>query len=308
MPGAFPIGSINLSEPPRQSPTCEPPEAVPDLESDATRKPPRKLERKNLDHKSENDLKNGILHTIRRTGVTRSANGPNLDHGYVYIFKSADWPGYVKIGSTKQAPKEREHQWSTKCKFKCVHITDENDKPFRFYGIIERIVHAELYNEQMKFYCDECGSNHRLSLEKKGEEKLSRWTEHSEWFEISETKAKEVVNKWRDWAIHQEPYKQDARLCTRWLWKHDMGAKWMKGSETEWEAWRHFSWLDEFRLGLHDFKKWLEEVVPPLKKLANTSGSFFLLLAGVCLCIWGVNLVSCLIVMTAFLLYRYCDK
>jgi hypothetical protein len=302
MPGAFPVGSVNPSELTRQSPSCEPAKAVPNLESDATRNP-RKLERKNEDHKSENDLKNEILHTIRK-----SENGSNLDHGYVYIFKSADWPGYVKIGSTKQAPKERENQWSTRCKFKCVHITDENDKPFRFYGIIERIVHAELYNEQVKFYCSPCKMGHKLALEKKGEEKLSKPTEHSEWFEISETKAKEVVNKWRDWAIHQEPYKMNVKLCTRWRWKLDMGAKWMKGSEAEWEAWRQFSWLDECRLGLDDVNNWLGEVVPPLKKLANTSGSFFFLVVGVYLCILGVNWVSCLTIIAAFLVYRYCDR
>jgi T5orf172 domain len=304
MPGAFPIDSFNLSEPHRHSPSCEPPEAAPDLEPDATRKSPPKLEHKHRDQKSENGLKNGILHVIRRTGVTKSPDGPNLDHGYVYIFKSPAFPGYIKIGSTKQAPEEREKQWSTRCNFECVHIVDENDKSFRFYGIVERIIHAELYNEQRKFYCDNCRSNHLLSLAKRGKEKLPRRTEHSEWFEISETQAKEVVNKWRDWVIHQEPYKQDATLRSCWLWKHDMGTKWMKGSEAEWEAWRQLSWFDTFRFSFYEFNKWLGEVAPLLQKLVNTSGSVLVLAAGIYLCILGVNLASCLSVMTALLLYR----
>lgn len=44
-----------------------------------------------------------------------------------------------------------------------------------------------------------------------------RPTEHGEWFEISETKALEVVNKWRNWIIHQAPYREDATLFSRWV-------------------------------------------------------------------------------------------
>jgi hypothetical protein len=308
VPGAFPNEPINFSEVSRQSPSSEPPERMPGLHPDETRKSP-KLEDMHPEKKNKNDLKNEILRLIRRQKAKPAAVS-TLQHGYVYIFKSDRFPGHVKIGSTVKAPDIRIKRWGTDCDFKTIQVTDKNDRAFRFCRIVEQIVHAELYNEQKIFYCDRCKMKHRFTMAKRekgtGETELDvRPTEHGEWFEISETKALEVVNKWRDWMIHQEPYKEDATLRSCWIWKYDMGTKWMKGTEAEWEVWRQFGWLDNFRLILYELNKWLGEVSPPLQKLMNSPGSFFVLAAGVYLGTVGVNLTSCLKVAIVLLLYRF---
>jgi hypothetical protein len=308
VPGAFPIVPINFSEASRQSPSSEPPERMPDLHPDETRKSP-KLAHMYPTKMKANDLKNEILRLIRRQKAKPAALS-TLKHGYVYIFKLDRFPGYVKIGSTINAPDVRMKEWGTSCKFNPIHVTDNNDKAFRFCRIVEQIVHAELYNERRIFHCDRCPQKHifKMGEREKGageNEDDVRPTAHGEWFEISETKALEVVNKWRDWMIHQEPYKQDATLLSCWVWKYEMGTKRMKGTEREWEVWRRFGWRDKFWLILYDLNKWLGEVSPLLQKLVNSRGSAFVLAAGVYLMTVGVNLTSCLKVAMVLLLYRF---
>jgi hypothetical protein len=257
--------------------------------------------------KNKNDLKNEILRLIRRQ-KSKPAAASTLTHGFVYIFKSDRLTGHVKIGSTVKAPDIRIKEWGTACKFKTIQVTDKNDTAFRFCRIVEQIVHAELYNEQRIFYCDRCRMKHRFMMAERergaGETDLNvRPTEHGEWFEISETKALEVVNKWRDWMIHLQPYKEDATLRSCWIWKYDMGTKRMKGTEAEWEVWRQFGWFDTFRYILYDLNKWLGEVSPPLQKLVNIRGSVFVLAAGFYLGTAGVNLASWLKVAIVLLLY-----
>ncbi|KAF8847451.1 hypothetical protein BDZ45DRAFT_681874 [Acephala macrosclerotiorum] len=307
VPRAFPSEPINFSKVSRQSPSSEPLEKTPDLHPDETRESP-KLEHMHPEKKSKNDLKNEILRLIRRQKGKHAAVSTSK-HGYVYIFKSDRFPGHVKIGSTVKAPDIRIKEWGTACNFKAIQVTDKNDTAFRFCRIVEQIVHAELYNEQKIFYCDRCKMKHRFTMAKRekgtGETELDvRSTEHGEWFEISEAKALEVVNKWRDWMIHQKPYKEDATLRSCWVWKYDMGTKLMKGTEAEWEIWRQFGWLDKFCLIWYDLNKWLGEVSPLLQKLVNSQGSVFVLAAGFYLGTVGVNLTSCLTVTIFLLLYH----
>ena len=315
VPGAFINEPINSSAVSRQNPSSEPPKRTPDLHPDKTRKSP-KLEDMHPEKKNKNDLKNEILRLIRRQKAKPAALS-TLKYGYVYIFKSDRFPGHVKIGSTIKAPDIRMKEWGRNCKFKAIHVTDKNDTAFRFCRIVEQIVHAELYNEQKRFYCNECKMKHRFTMVKRkkgtGETELDvrptelnvRPTEHGEWFEISETEALEVVNKWRDWMIHQEPYKEDVTLRSCWVWKSNMGAEWMKGTEAEWEVWRQFGWLDQFRFNLYELNKWLGEVSPLLQKLVSFRGSVFVLAAIFYLGTAGVNLTSCLKVAIVLFMYRF---
>lgn len=320
VPEAFPNEPINFLEGSRQSPSSEPSERTPDLYPDETPKSP-KSEQMHPEKKEKNDLKNEILRVIRRQNA-KAAAASTSNHGYVYIFKSDRFPGDVKIGSTVKAPLDRITKWGKLCNFIPFHVTDKNDKAFRFCRIVEQIVHAELYNERKIFICDRCNKKHRFPMvtgkKEPGEKELGgkelgvRPTEHGEWFTISETKALEVVNKWRDWMIREEPYTEAAALRSRWVWKHDMGTKGMKGTEEEWEGelevWRQFGWLDEFRFCLYDLDKWLREVSPLLQKLVKIEGSVLVLAAGSYLGIVGVNLTSCLKVAIVLSLYRFISK
>ncbi len=312
VPGAFANECISFSEVGLQNSSSEPlaelPQRTPALHPDEIPKSP-KLEHMHLEKKNENDLKNEILRLIRRQKSKPTAPS-TLIHGYVYIFKSDEYPGHVKIGSTVKAPETRKNEWVKTCKFKAIQVTDKNDTAFRFCRMVEQIVHAELYNERRKFCCNRCKKQHRFTMAERekgtGETELDvRPTEHGEWFEISETKALEVVNKWRNWMIHQEPYKEDATLRSCWVWKYDMGTKWLKGTEAEWEVWRQFGRLDKFRYLLYDLIKWLGIVLPLLQKLVGTPASVFVLASFIYLGAFGMNWINWAQVLSVLSLYVF---
>ncbi|PVH86309.1 hypothetical protein DL98DRAFT_650338 [Cadophora sp. DSE1049] len=153
------------------------------------------------------------------------------DPGFIYIFKSDECPGHVKIGKTKQKPEIRISQWSKGCKFTCIHVAHPDDKSFYHYGVVEKLVEAELWNMRRKFKCGECKykASHEHNLGKRGP------TEHGEWYEITETHALEIVQKWRKWIVEREPYLQTGVLRQHWKWKHDQA---MKGGDVDWVKWR----------------------------------------------------------------------
>ncbi|KAH8787352.1 T5orf172 domain-containing protein [Hyaloscypha sp. PMI_1271] len=235
------------------------------------------------------------------------------DDGYIYIFRSKSdaFPGpkYVKIGKTKQKPEKRKDQWRGTCKFDFVHVEDENDKRFLHYHKVERIVHAELYNERRKYKCNKCNKCnkgkrfHHLEL---GEGSvLPTPTEHGEWFEVSEEKALEVVNKWRDWVIKNEPYRPDGTLHARWMWKCATGSFWMDGTEDDWIAWREYNWLEILKCVLHHFKMWVEGVSPLVMELLMAPGAAFGLALVWYFWAWGLNFGSCVTFLAAVFALMY---
>ena len=118
-------------------------------------------------------------------------------------------------------------------------------------------------------------------------------TEHGEWFEITEEKALEVVNKWRDWVIKNEPYRPDGSLRTRWEWKCKAGSFWMNGTEADWIAWREFNLVENFRCVSMHLKKWLEKFIPPLMQILMAEGAIFGLALIWYFWAWGFNFGSC---------------
>ncbi|KAL2069846.1 hypothetical protein VTL71DRAFT_14525 [Oculimacula yallundae] len=220
------------------------------------------FEKKNAIEKSSNELKLEILNRIRRRShedkLSKYLDNPFIallphriqkyflphhvlpsherDQGFIYIFKSDACPGHVKIGKTKQMPEIRTTQWSKQCKFTCIHIVHPDDKSFYHYGLVEKLVEAELWNLRRKFKCGNCKkqSSHEYELEKGP-------TEHGEWYEITETQALEIVQKWRKWFVEYEPYLQTGALRQYWKWKHDQA---MKGGEVDWVKWRLTNWYE----------------------------------------------------------------
>jgi hypothetical protein len=236
-----------------------------------------------------------------------SKRASSEDDGYIYIFRSRpdSFPGrnYVKIGMTKQMPEKRKKEWEGKCKFEFIHIEDGNDKRFFHYGKAEKIIHAELYNERRKFKCNKCHRCHDLEL---GEDTTRRTaTEHGEWFEISEEKALEVVNKWRNWIILKKPYRYDGTLRAIWTWKCRVVSICMQGTEADWIAWRGFNRFETLQYFSYHFKEVLRRALPPAFEFLMTPGAIF----GPAI-VWyfwafGVNLGSCLAFLAALLVLAY---
>jgi hypothetical protein len=236
-----------------------------------------------------------ILQTPRwvqqELGVKPVANLPG--DGHIYIFKSAAYPGYVKIGVTTSDPNERQKEWGHKCKFKAIHIDDPNDHRFWNSETIEKLVHSELYDEQRVFECAYCktkqkGVSHHLHLDAK--------TKHGEWFEITETRALEVVNKWRNWAVTHEPYTVLDTLRPFWA---DRCEVFGKNKNDDLEGFFTIDRIAHAGFIWRSFKKAMRYVAPVLL-IALTAPSFvwvpgyILFRFGFGLCGWGILLLACL--------------
>jgi hypothetical protein len=243
--------------------------------------------------KSSNEVKLEVLRILRRIEYECKLNKAflkaldpkppslpfiDMSEGSIYIFKSAIYPGYVKIGKTKQRPEKRITQWEKQCKFTCIHISDPNDKFFVHYGMVEQLVQAELTNERRKFKCKKCGTPHKLELGHG-----DKLTEHGEWYEISETRALEVVEKWRGLIVQGQPYfengTQKGILRDPWKWKcrKAMGKK-----EVDWEKWVLFDWFDMFWFGLYCVHAQLTALSPAITTVVMFPGLVLLVLPILC--------------------------
>jgi T5orf172 domain len=249
------------------------------------------------ERKSCNGVKLEVLRILRRekwegklNKALRKALDPNppplpfidKSEGSIYIFKSDIYPGYVKIGKTKQRPEQRITQWEKQCKFTCIHISDHNDKFFLHYGRVEELVQAELWNERRKFKCKKCGSKHKLELGKSED----KGTEHGEWYEISETRALEVVEKWRRLIVQRQPYLKNGILRDFWGWKCRQA---MEKKEVDWAKWVLFDWFDIFWYGLYCVHAQLTALSPAITAVAMFPGLFLVVLPISCfiLCFFG---------------------
>ncbi|KAN0092234.1 T5orf172 domain containing protein [Hyaloscypha variabilis] len=223
------------------------------------------------------------------------------DEGYIYIFRSKPdaFPGrrYVKIGKTKQPIEKRRTQWTGKCHFEFIHVKDSNDKRFLHYHAVERIIHTELYNERRKYKCNNCTHFHQLEVGQASVQ--STPTEHGEWFEISEERALQVVNKWREWVIKNEPYRHDGTLRAAWLWKCSLGSFWMNGTEEDWVLWREFNSSQSLKCILHYFRKWLGDISPLVMDLLMMRGAIFGLALVWYFWAWGFNFWTWVVLLTA---------
>jgi hypothetical protein len=96
----------------------------------------RVLRRQNWEDKLEKQWSTPILlllpRLLRKMLLEQLPKHPlsalDESEGFIYIFKSEIYPGYFKIGKTKQQPEKRISQWERRCKFTCIQISDPNDK------------------------------------------------------------------------------------------------------------------------------------------------------------------------------------
>ena len=192
------------------------------------------LERHHLSDKDENELKveiHEILYHEAQTDLVSKhfiaallhpllpyfdSEHPLLKYhvgnGYIYMFTLKEYPGYVKIGVTDSHPDRRRDEWGAKCKIKCVYTKDPNNKRFSNNRIVERLIHAELYNKRRDFRCKECNVRHSLHPD-------LATKRHVEWFQISEDEAREVVEKWRSWVITHQPFTPLGTLRDFWRFR-----------------------------------------------------------------------------------------
>jgi hypothetical protein len=227
-------------------------------------------------------LSHWLLPSFLQQYITKKGKHPlstfNRDHGFIYIFKSPIYPGYVKIGKTKRTSEERIQQWRWRCKFTCNHVKDDNDTRFQHYGIVELLVQAELWNKRRKFKCTRCKKEHRQEIGTRG---VTKATEHGEWYEITEDHAKQVVERWRHWVTMARPYRShDGILYDIWKWKHNQAMQAGRRDSVDWTKWTCLSSYDILRYHARRVVEFLgERVLAVIAQLGPSTCIFLILFA-----------------------------
>ncbi|KAH7016547.1 meiotically up-regulated gene 113-domain-containing protein [Microdochium trichocladiopsis] len=117
--------------------------------------------------------------------------------GRLYVFRRASSPGYVKIGWTMNPIQQRLNDWRRKCGYRpiLVHSTDV----FKYTQRAKTLAQEELAWERRKEpQCAGCGKG------------------HTEWFRVSEERAKEVVDSWASLMTYEDLY--DKHGCIKFSW------------------------------------------------------------------------------------------
>jgi hypothetical protein len=244
--------------------------------------------------KSTNDVKVAILRAIRQSDKEKTPKQPKTSlnplkwisffttvtgkkktakEGFIYVYKVDILKGYVKIGKSNETQGKRVSDWGKKCEFETEHISDPDDKQFLHCGIVETLVHAELSDKRWKYKCATCKKKGRHQLEDAREE-------HGEWFTVTEAHALEVVERWRGWIVHQQPYRRNGTLRGIWIWKHDQAVKTRTVDFAQWVILRWFDWPAYV---CYEIDKYLKAELHEILPLLRVS---ILIYAGIIMCIW----------------------
>jgi hypothetical protein len=151
--------------------------------------------------------------------------------GTVYVYGLKDDKRFVKIGRTSRCREDRRKEISPQNRCGVLRSDPhEGQRPFRNWILAEDIVKEELYNLRRR----------KIPRSEDTGAKVATKPEsgYTEWYEIGEREANNVVDKWRNWLDMCEPYDQEGGLTPFWrnvienrerydVEKHgDMHARW----------------------------------------------------------------------------------
>ncbi|EXJ66016.1 uncharacterized protein A1O5_10993 [Cladophialophora psammophila CBS 110553] len=129
--------------------------------------------------------------------ILRRLTQPERRPASIYVFDRPSSPGILKIGITAHSVSSRLQEWSKQCGYTPNLLFSAEHVPHA--KRIESLLHLELREERRREgMCRGCGRR------------------HSEWFEISEEQAEEVMGGWADFMERAEPYDSDGSLKDKW--------------------------------------------------------------------------------------------
>ena len=142
--------------------------------------------------------KGGGVGTMNTNGKTAGKSNT----GFVYVICRDTSEGFVKIGQTIKLEKRLKQISQGNSFGKLIFRHHINQRPFQHFAFSERIIQDELYNIRHI-------SEYTASPQGDRPAKESGYTE---WYQISDDQANEVVAKWRDWLDRCDPYDDDGYL------------------------------------------------------------------------------------------------
>ncbi|OBT70181.1 hypothetical protein VE03_00313 [Pseudogymnoascus sp. 23342-1-I1] len=237
------------------------------------------------------DTKIAILNVILQEDKKHSLD---KEKGFVYIYKLGSSEGHVKIGKSKQKHGLRVKQWAQSCKLPFERISDLNDKRFMHYGIVEKLIHTELSKERKMYECETCKRKGRKQLEDPG-------VDHTEWFEVTEKHALEVVERWRGWLVRHQPYDKDGALRRIWVWKHGQLSE---ATTADYKEWVILTWSDWSAYSWYRIDSYLDEEIPTvLRSSLFINGALVFVTRLWCVSGAFVSSVFTMVILAMFLKY-----
>ncbi|KAI4164793.1 MAG: hypothetical protein LQ342_001425 [Letrouitia transgressa] len=128
------------------------------------------------------DIRDDLFKTIRTDISTYAPEG-----GFLYIFALESHPGFLKIGRTKNAVKNRLQEVS-KCFLPSV-LRVIWCRKVELHERLESLIFCDMYNYRRKFQC----RRHGFSTNFNG---IEKWKGHDEWFEIKQEDAIAIAEKY----------------------------------------------------------------------------------------------------------------
>ncbi|VTT71730.1 unnamed protein product [Fusarium fujikuroi] len=137
----------------------------------------------------QSPMKKLLLRSLKE-GETK--NGGNI---YLYTYSESyhDAHPYIKIGFSQDVSK-RMRGWKYKCGY---DVKVLGEFPAEHYAKVEKIVHAQLWNQRKRekgCACNVC---------------------HQEWFKVDAMTASKIIALWTGW-MRREPYDEEGTILDKW--------------------------------------------------------------------------------------------
>ncbi|KAF4499725.1 hypothetical protein FAGAP_4090 [Fusarium agapanthi] len=120
-------------------------------------------------------------------------NGGNI---YLYTYSESyhDAHPYIKIGFSENV-RRRMQEWKYRCGYDAKVL---GEFPAEHYVKVERIVHAQLWNQRKREKaCPACN------------------VRHQEWFKVDAMTASKIIALWTGW-MRREPYDEEGNILDKW--------------------------------------------------------------------------------------------
>jgi hypothetical protein len=142
--------------------------------------------------------------------------------GYMYILRSTEKPGLLKLGCSKRDISERGKEHTCVGDLTWVALGNQVTHMKR----AEKLAKRDLDHLRRDWWCPKCSKT------------------HEEWFEVDEERAMEVMRRWTKWINEQAPYGKDGKLKPIWVWLMDVrrAPRVLFGQDdhqARWTKWKH---------------------------------------------------------------------
>jgi hypothetical protein len=142
--------------------------------------------------------------------------------GYLYILRSREKPGLLKLGYSERDVSQRGKEHTCVGDFTWIDTGNQ----VAHVKKAEELARLDLDHLRRDWWCPKCSQT------------------HEEWFQVDQDRAMEVTKRWTTWINEQAPYSKDGKLKPMWAWLMDVRRvpRVLFGKDdhqARWTKWKH---------------------------------------------------------------------